>query len=238
MQRSDRIMLVDDDAEIRELLARALAGEGFEVATAKDPNHMRSQLARFSPDLILMDLMMPGEDGITATRRLRDESNIPLIMVSAKGEDVDRIIGLEIGADDYVAKPFNTRELTARIRAVLRRHRQEDRPGAGDAGTYEFEGWIIDLAKREVHRSDGEQSDLTSGEFDLLKVFVQAPGKVLSRDFLLEKTKGRQLYAFDRSVDIQVSRLRNKIEEDPKTPKLIKTIRSGGYMLTAQVESL
>ena len=237
MHTADRIMLVDDDAEIRDLLSRALAGEGFEVATAKNPEHMRSQLCRFSPDLILMDLMMPGEDGITATRKLRDESNIPLIMVSAKGEDVDRIIGLEIGADDYVAKPFNTRELTARIRAVLRRHREDTHTQAGDEGVMRFGDWTVDLAKREVYRGD-ILTDLTSGEFDLLKVFILSPGKVLSRDFLLERTKGRQLHAFDRSVDIQVSRLRNKIEETPKTPKLIKTIRSGGYMLTAQVESL
>ena len=239
MDTPDRLILCDDDTEIRELLSAALQKEGFDVVTTETPEALRKALQDNPFDLIIMDLMMPGEDGITATRTLRLTSQIPLIMLTAKGEDIDRIIGLEIGADDYVAKPFNTRELIARIRAVLRRHRTnsaDDQNKAPSHGPYHFEGWHLDSAKRTLYDGDGEQVDLTSGEFDLLLVFVCSPGRVLSRDYLLERTKGRLLHAFDRSVDIQVSRLRNKIEIDPKHPDLIKTIRNSGYMLTAQVK--
>lgn len=236
MTTPDRLLICDDDSEIRELLAAALKNEGFEVTSAENPEAMRTQLKSAQVDLIIMDLMMPGEDGITATRKLRLESNIPLIMLTAKGEDVDRIIGLEIGADDYVAKPFNTRELVARIRAVLRRHRAGDTPAGTPVTHYHFEGWLLNAAKRELFNASNEPVALTSGEFEMLLVFLKSPGRVLSRDTLLEQTKGRQLHAFDRSVDIQVSRLRNKIEANPKAPDLIKTIRSGGYMLTAEVK--
>ena len=236
-EQVDRIVLVDDDMEIRDLLSSALRAEGFDVTACADTTDMRKALSNAPADLIIMDLMMPGEDGITATRALRAESAVPIIMLTAKGDEVDRIIGLEIGADDYMAKPFNTRELVARIRAVLRRHRFESSGVGIDRAIYRFEGWALDVGKRELKNTMGELVDLTSGEFELLKVFVLSPGRVLSRDYLLEQTKGRQLHAFDRSVDIQVSRLRNKVEEDAKNPKMIKTIRSGGYMLTAQVES-
>lgn len=237
IEQNDRILLVDDDVEIRDLLGSALRAEGFDVRTCPDTTEMRKALSAAPADLIVMDLMMPGEDGITATRALRAESQIPIIMLTAKGDEVDRIIGLEIGADDYMAKPFNTRELVARIRSVLRRHRFESSGVGVDRAIYRFESWALDVGKRELKDGDGNLVDLTSGEFELLKVFVLSPGRVLSREYLLEQTKGRQLHAFDRSVDIQVSRLRNKVEEDAKNPKMIKTIRSGGYMLTAQVET-
>lgn len=237
MQR-DRLLIVDDDEDIRELLSHSLETEGFETQVSSNPADMRATLATYTPDLIIMDLMMPGEDGISATRTLRASSSIPVIMLTAKGEDLDRIIGLEMGADDYVSKPFNVRELVARIRAVLRRHRHQSDPQVTRQNLLKFEDWKIDLVKRELWSPVGEYVELTSGEFDLLKALLLESGTVMSREALLEKTKSRQLHAFDRSVDIQISRLRNKIEKDPKNPTLIKTIRSGGYMLTAQVEQV
>lgn len=237
MQR-DRLLIVDDDEDIRELLSHSLETEGFETQVSSNPADMRATLATYTPDLIIMDLMMPGEDGISATRTLRASSSIPVIMLTAKGEDLDRIIGLEMGADDYVSKPFNVRELVARIRAVLRRHRHQSDPQVTRQNLLKFEDWKIDLVKRELWSPVGEYVELTSGEFDLLKALLLESGTVMSREALLEKTKSRQLHAFDRSIDIQISRLRNKIEKDPKNPTLIKTIRSGGYMLTAQVEQV
>lgn len=234
----ERILLVDDDGELRGLLAQGLRKEGFEVETASNPEAMRALMPRFKPDLITMDLIMPGEYGITATRTLRQTSDVFVIILTAKGEDLDRIIGLEMGADDYVAKPFNTRELVARIRAVLRRGRRSSSRTAPERETVTFEGWTADMFKRLLYTPDGNLCDLTSGEFDLLRVLLESPGQVLSRSHLLERTKGRQLQAFDRSVDIQISRLRNKMEIDPKAPDLIKTIRSSGYMLTAAVETI
>ena len=235
MAEKDRLLLVDDDEDIRDLLTHSLELEEFEIRAAANPKDMQRILKEFVPDLIIMDLMMPGEDGISATRNLRFKSNIPVIMLTAKGEELDRIIGLEVGADDYILKPFNMRELTARIRAVLRRHRFQASSEANRHNLLSFEGWTIDLLKRQLLNSSGDICILTSGEFDLLRVLVTNAGQVLSREILFQKTKSRELHAFDRSVDIQVSRLRNKIEKDPKNPNLIKTIRSGGYMLTAQV---
>jgi len=231
-----RLILVDDDAEICSLLGKALEAEGFDVQTCDSAAVMRETLDTFDADLIVMDLMMPGEDGITATRALRTESSIPVLMLTAKGDEVDRIIGLEMGADDYMSKPFNVRELVARIRAILRRTQQGLNPMGAAAKMLAFEGWNLSVNKRDLYRENGDAVPLTSGEFELLHAFLSAPGRVLSRDFLLEQTKGRQMHAFDRSVDIQVSRLRNKIEVDPKNPQFIKTIRSGGYMFTAQVQ--
>jgi two-component system OmpR family response regulator len=190
-------------------------------------------------DLVVLDLMLPGEDGLSLCRRLRAESPTPVIMLTAMGEDVDRIVGLEMGADDYLPKPFNPRELLARIKAVLRRATQLA-PSATEiqAGgrMLSFEGWRLDLARRELKREDGESVPLSSGEFDLLQAFAEHPQRVLNRDQLLDLSRGRAAALYDRSVDIQVMRLRRKIEPDPKDPTLIKTVRSGGYMFTATVK--
>lgn len=235
MAVQDTLILVDDDADIRELLSAALEVEGFAVRACADTEAMDAALAQGPVDLILMDLMMPGEDGISATRRLRLSSDTPIIMLTAKGDDLDRIIGLEIGADDYVPKPFNTRELIARIRAVLRRSRHVKAESSASAQEIlAFDRWRVDMMTRELRDEMGSLCNLTSGEFELLKIFIQSPGEVLTREDLLQQTKGRQLHALDRSIDIQISRLRTKIEENPKKPKLIKTVRSSGYTLAAQ----
>ncbi len=235
MTKRISLLVVDDDNEIRNLLAQSLEMEGYEVDSAPDASVMMQKLSMRSFDLIIMDLMMPGEDGISATRRLRATSDTPIIMLTAKGEDIDRILGLEMGADDYVTKPFNTRELVARIRAVLRRGTMEETEKITSTEVLVFDRWYVNLVRRELCDVDGKVRELTSGEFDLLKIFVQAPGTVLSREALVRETKDRNLHAFDRSIDIQISRLRKKIEKDPRAPTLIKTIRSEGYMLTAQV---
>lgn len=232
------ILIVDDDAEIRDLLSRFLSKHDFRVTTAKDGREMRQALQDWSFDLVVLDLMMPGEDGLTLCRHVRSESSIPIIMLTAMGEEVDRIIGLEVGADDYMAKPFNPRELAARIKAVLRRSSNgtaveaaEDRPGK-----VAFADFVLDSATRTLHR-EGSDIALTAGEYDLLVAFVDHPRRVLNRDQLLDMARGRAAIPFDRSIDVQVGRLRRKIEMDPKNPNLIKTVRGGGYMFTAEVQA-
>jgi two-component system OmpR family response regulator len=187
-------------------------------------------------DLIVLDLMLPGEDGLTLCRNLRAKSRIPIIMLTAMGEETDRIVGLEMGADDYLAKPFNPRELLARIKAVLRR--AEQAPGAAPlegGAVLEFAGWALDLDRRELQRHDGIMVPLSSGEYELLAAFATHPGRVLSRDQLLDLARGREAQPFDRSIDVQVSRLRRKIEAEPQDPALIKTVRNGGYTFTPSV---
>ena len=230
------ILIVDDDAEIRDLLSRFLSKHEFRVTTARDGREMRQALQDWAFDLVVLDLMMPGEDGLTLCRQIRTESTIPIIMLTAMGEEVDRIIGLEVGADDYMAKPFNPRELAARIKAVLRRA-----SGLGPSDTPEgrtqrlsFAGFELDPSTRTLNREIGE-IPLTAGEYDLLIAFVDHPRRVLNRDQLLDMARGRAAIPFDRSIDVQVGRLRRKIEEDPKNPALIKTVRGGGYMFTAEV---
>lgn len=235
MDQSPHILVVDDDHEIRDLLARFLKEHGLRVTTAADGREMRRALDGWKVDLIVLDLMLPGEDGLTLCRKLRAESTIPVIMLTAMGEEVDRIVGLEMGADDYIAKPFSPRELLSRIKAVLRRAKGAPEAAAGGA-VIRFAGWSLDLDKRELHRGDGVMVPLSGGEFDLLAAFVTHPGRVLSRDQLLDLARGREAQPFDRSIDVQVSRLRRKIEEDPKEPVLIKTVRSGGYMFTPTFE--
>ncbi len=239
MERTPHILIVDDDREIRELLARFLDKHGLRVSTATDGRDMKQALADWNIDLVVLDLMLPGEDGLTLCRNLRANSSVPIIMLTAMGEETDRIIGLEMGADDYLAKPFNPRELLARIKAVLRRFEAPaGRPAAGAAATgatFDFAGWALNLGKRELKSANGVLVPLSGGEFNLLQAFVERPGRVLSRDQLLDMTRGREAQPFDRSIDVQISRLRRKIEDDPATPSLIKTIRSGGYMFTANV---
>jgi two-component system, OmpR family, response regulator len=235
METTPHLLVVDDDREIRDLLARFLKGHGFRVTAAEDGRAMFEALSGGRFDLVVLDLMLPGEDGLTLCRRLRAESDLPVIMLTAMGEETDRIVGLEVGADDYLAKPFNPRELLARVRAVLRRAGAPGRVGevSGDAIT--FEGWRLDVARRELRRPEGALVPLTAGEFDLLVVLAERPGRVLSREQLLDLTRGREAQPFDRSVDVQLSRLRRKIEADPREPAIIKTVRGGGYVFAAPV---
>jgi two-component system phosphate regulon response regulator OmpR len=227
-----RILVVDDDARLRELLNRYLGEQGYAVRTAADATEMGRALARERCDLIILDLMLPGEDGLSICRRLRGQGEqMPIIMLTAKGDDVDRIVGLEIGADDYLPKPFNPRELVARIQAVLRRQPQREAPGAPTAATQVvvFGEFTLNLGTRSLTRKD-EAVDLTTGEFSLLKVLVQHPRQPLSRDKLMELARGREFGAFDRSIDVQISRLRKLLEADPAKPALIQTVWGFGYV--------
>jgi two-component system OmpR family response regulator len=236
MQGSPHILIVDDHREIRELVSRALATEGFRVSVAADGRAMRKIMADARIDLIILDLMLPGEDGLSLCRALRAESSIPIIMLTAKGDEIDRVVGLELGADDYIPKPFGSRELIARIRAVLRRTRNDgtdDQPQR--AKRYSFDRWQLDTGARELLRGDGVTVPLSTGEFDLLVALIERPQRVLSRDQLLDLARGRAAGSFDRSIDTQVSRLRKKLEEDPNEPKIIKTVWGGGYMFAPAV---
>jgi two-component system OmpR family response regulator len=228
------ILIVDDDREIRDLLNRFLVKHGLRVSTARDGVEMTRTLDGAAIDLVVLDLMLPGEDGLSLCRKLRATTSLPVIMLTAMGEDTDRIVGLEMGADDYLPKPFNPRELLARIKAVLRR--VQSLPAASPKGdTAKFDGWVLDLGSRRLTSPQGEEVELSTGEYDLLLAFATHPRRVLSRDQLLDLARGRTAAPFDRSVDIQVMRLRRKIESDPKEPRLIKTVRGGGYMFAAEV---
>jgi two-component system OmpR family response regulator len=237
MQGAPHILIVDDHREIRDLVSRALTKEGFRASAAADGKAMRKVLADNRIDLVLLDLMLPGEDGLSLCRTLRAESNIPVIMLTAKGDEVDRVIGLEMGADDYLPKPFGSRELIARIRAVLRRSQEPVARTSAErrAKRYRFERWALDTGARELLREDGVSVPLSTGEYDLLIVLVERSQRVLSRDQLLDLARGRTAAGIDRSIDTQVSRLRKKLEVDPADPKLIKTVWGGGYMFTPTV---
>ncbi|HSN40142.1 MAG TPA: two-component system response regulator OmpR [Burkholderiales bacterium] len=227
-----KILVVDDDARLRDLLNRYLTEQGFSVRAVADSNDMNRQLARERYDLMVLDLMLPGEDGLSICRRLRGSNeNMPIIMLTAKGDDVDRIVGLEVGADDYLPKPFNPRELVARIQAVLRRQPAPMPPGAPSAEVevVEFGPFSFNLAARSLARN-GEDVPLTTGEFALLKALVQHPRTPLSRDKLMELARGREFGAFDRSIDVQVSRLRRLVEHDPAKPAYIQTVWGFGYV--------
>ncbi len=237
MTEQPHILVVDDDREIRDLVARYLRQHEYRVRSAADGVQMRRELADWAFDLVILDLMLPGEDGLSLCRRLRVDSNIPVIMLTAMGEETDRIIGLEMGADDYVAKPFNPRELLARIKAVLRRTSGalNSVKAAKTTSVHVFAAWRFDLKTRELTSPDGILTPLSAGEYDLLATFVTHPRRVLSRDQLLDMSRGREALPFDRSIDVQVSRLRRKIETDPAKPRLITTVRGGGYMFTPDV---
>jgi two-component system OmpR family response regulator len=238
-ERQPHILIVDDDREICSLLAQFFARQSFRVSPAYDGTEMFKILATSRIDLIVLDLMLPGEDGLSLCRRLRAESQIPVIMLTAMGEEIDRIVGLEMGADDYLSKPFNPRELLARTRAVLRRSGMAppaDPPPAGRI--LGFDDWRLDVGRRELRRADGTLVILSSGEFEMLLAFAEHPQRVLTRDQLLDLARGRVAAPYDRSVDIQVMRLRRKIERDQRNPTLIKTVRSGGYIFTAAVRLL
>ncbi len=242
MDRTPHLLVVDDDREIRSLVAQFLTKHGYRVTGVRDGAEMMRTLDGARVDLIVLDLMLPGEDGLSLCRRLRatpQTAQTPVIMLTAMGEETDRIVGLEMGADDYLAKPFSPRELLARIKAVLRRVSAPPVAGApAAAGTVlRFEGWSLDLTKRELRSPDGVLVQLSAGEYDLLVAFVEHPQRVLTRDQLLDLARGRSAVPFDRSIDVQVSRLRRKIEPDPAEPTLIKTVRGGGYLFTPTVSS-
>ena len=228
------IYVVDDDPGIRDSLAEYLAGQGFEVASADGGAALDALLDEARPDLLVLDLMMPGEDGLSIARRLKGQAGSPpIIMLSAKGEDIDRIVGLEVGADDYLPKPFNPRELLARIRAVMRRGAAT--PAAADEPLrmFEFGPFTANLDARSLSRGD-EEIDLTSGEFSLLEIFVAHPNRALSRDWLMDQLRGFERDPYDRSIDVRVNRLRKKIEDDPSNPRYIKTVWGQGYLITPQ----
>ncbi len=231
-KRADRILVVDDDDRLRELLRRYLVQEGFDVLLAADGEGMDKLLLRDSVDLVVLDLMMPEEDGLSICRRLRAaKNNTPIIMLTAKGDEVDRIVGLEVGADDYLAKPFNPRELLARVNAVLRRRPQTEVPGAPSATmeVVEFGEFIFDMGARTLRRN-GQLVTLTTGEFSMLKVLVRHARQPLSREKLAQLARGRGFEPFDRSLDVQVSRLRKLIETDPGSPRYIQTVWGLGYV--------
>jgi two-component system OmpR family response regulator len=233
-----RILMVDDDPGIRDVVSEFLGRHGYKVSTAGDAREMEQALERGPVDLIVLDVMLPGEDGLAICRRLAVGSGPPVIKHSAMGEDTDRIVGLEMGADDYLPKPCNPRELLARIRAVLRRRREPRNGEEGIGAGCEFAGWALDLVRRELRSPQGVVVNLSSGEFSLLRVFVERPQRVLTRDQLLELARGPDSDAFDRAIDVQISRLRRKLDDGGGGQDLIRTIRNEGYMFTPKVKRI
>jgi len=231
------ILVVDDDAGLRELLQEYLTAQGYRVTTVADGVAMDAHLAGNTADLVILDLMLPGEDGLALARKLRVRGNLPIIMLSARGEDVDRIVGLEVGADDYLSKPFNPRELLARIRALLRRSENThaaDEPANHIA--YRFGDFQLNIDTHDLHKN-GTSVPLTAGEFNLLRIFIEHPNRVLSRDSIMDMLKGYERSPFDRSIDVRVTRLRRKIEEDPNTPLFIRTVWGEGYLFASSSNS-
>jgi len=229
-----KLLLVDDEASLRQPLADYLTRQGFVVRQAADAAKARAALTDDVPDLVLLDIMMPGEDGLSLCRHLVEAKDLPVILLTARGEATDRIVGLEIGADDYVVKPFEPRELVARIRSVLRRSSRGGAVPDNDA-QYEFEGWLLDPLKRRLVDPEGTLVPISSAEFRLLTAFLDHPRQVLDRDRLLDMVQGREAHLFDRAVDNQVSRLRRKMEADSREPRLIQTVWGGGYRLASDV---
>ena len=236
---SEHILVVEDDPTVRSFIEEYLGSQGYRMSGAKDGTGMRHVLSKQDVDLVILDLMLPGEDGLELAREIRAESDVPIVMVTGRSDTVDRVVGLEMGADDYIPKPFEARELLARIRSVLRRAqkapgtRSENKPRQTMAS---FSGWTLDLGRRQLIGTNGEEVRLTSAEFDLLVAFVNNPDKVLSRDRLLDLVYGREMFPFERSIDVLVMRLRGKIETDRGNPELIKTVRGAGYVFTPNVQ--
>src|SRR5438552_3918375 len=237
MSDTAHILVVDDQQEICDVVQEYLTGEGYRVSTASVGGGMRRVLGQSHVDLVILDLMLPGEDGLTLARSLRSESGIGIIILTGRGETVDRIIGLEMGADDYLPKPFHLRELMARVKSVLRRVQTRIGESQPTVRTHaRFGGWSLDLSSRELVSPTGEEVRLTTGEFDLLSAFVNNANQVLSRDRLLDLARNREAGPFDRTIDVQVGRLRRKLEDDPQRPTMIKTVRGTGYIFTPAVE--
>jgi DNA-binding response OmpR family regulator len=230
-----QILVVDDDAGLRDLLQQYLSAQGFQVATVADGGAMDVFFATHSADIVILDLMLPGEDGLSLARRLRAKGEIPIIMLSARGDEVDRIVGLEVGADDYLAKPFNPRELLARIRALLRRSEHvQPKAEAPAQNNFRFGAFVLNPDSRDLHKN-GSNVPLTAGEFNLLRIFIEHPNRVLSRDTLMDLLKGYERSPFDRSIDVRVTRLRRKIEDDPNAPLFIRTVWGEGYLFAPDV---
>jgi two-component system, OmpR family, response regulator len=239
MDRTDHILIVDDDAEIRSLLSQYLEKNGLRVSAVGDGRAMWQALERASVDLIVLDLMLPGDDGLTLCRMLRSRSDTPVIMLTARGDETDRIVGLEMGADDYLPKPFSARELLARIKVILRRTRAlPPNLKPQDEHRLHFAGWTLDTARRQLVAPDGSGSPINGVEYKLLRVFLDHPNRVLDRDQLMDLTQGREADPLDRSIDVQVSRLRRRLHDDPQSPALIKTVRGEGYVLSVPVEKV
>ena len=238
MDKTDCILIVDDDPEIRGLLVNYLSRNAFEAVAARDGREMWQKLERHAVDLIVLDLMLPDTDGLTLCRELRVKSSIPVLMLTARGEETDRIVGIEMGADDDLVKPFNPRELLARIKAILRRARALP-PNLRPEQTrcLSFAGWCLDTAARLLTSPDGVATPLSGGEYRLLRILLDHPNRVLTRDQLTEMTQGREAEAYDRAVDVQVSRLRQRLHDDSREPELIKTVRGEGYVLASAVEA-
>jgi len=233
----DHVLVVDDDVEIRNLLGDYLRKNGYQVTVVADGKAMRTTLTRSRIDLIVLDLMLPGEDGLSLCRRLRAEADTPVIMLTARGEETDRIIGLEMGADDYLAKPFSPRELLARIKTVLRRYRSlPQNLRADDARVLRFAGWSLDTAARHLVSAEGVVVSLSGAEYQLLRIFLSHAGQVLTRDQLMLLAKGHEADPMDRTIDLRVSRLRHRLGDDSAEPHIIKTVRGEGYFLAAAVE--
>jgi two-component system OmpR family response regulator len=234
----EHLLIVDDDAEIRQLLAQYLHDNGYRVTAASDGKAMRAALAAGQPDLIILDVMLPGEDGVSLCRAVRARSEVPIIMLTARGDDTDRIVGLEVGADDYMPKPFNPRELLARIKSVLRRSKAMPPNLRRDEVRWlRFAGWQLDAVTRNLTAPDGVVVPLGATEFKLLRVLLEHPGRVLTRDQLIELMLSRDAGPFDRALDVQISRLRQRLREDAREPAIIKTVRGQGYVLAAVVDS-
>ncbi|MDX9995163.1 MAG: response regulator [Rhodocyclaceae bacterium] len=234
----EHLLVVDDDREIRRLLEEYLEQAGYRVTTVGDGRAMRRALESSRIDLVVLDLMLPGEDGLVLCRELRSRSNLPVLMLTARGAEVDRIVGLEMGADDYLAKPFNPRELLARIRSILRRAQAlPPNLAAEDVKSFRFAGWTLDVATRNALAPDGLVVPLSGAEYRLLRVLLEHPQCVLSRDQLLELANGREPILFDRSIDVTIGRLRKRLQDDGKEPALVKTVRGEGYVLAARVEA-
>jgi DNA-binding response OmpR family regulator len=232
------ILVVDDDPKVRLLIRRCLEPEGYRVSEAQDAKSVFSALKAGHIDLITLDLTLASEDGLEIARRIQSTAPVPIIMITGKGDTIDRIVGLELGADDYISKPFHVREVLARVRSVLRRSK-EGNPSRHQRNqprnVFRFANWVLDCDKRELRSTTGALSQLTTAEFDLLAILVQRPNRVLSRDTLLDLLKGQDWAAYDRIIDTQIARLRKKIEANPEAPELIKTVRGVGYSFTADV---
>lgn len=241
---SDPILIVDDEPEVRALLRAGLEAEGFSVVEAGNGAEAEAQLANLPISLLTLDLKLGGEDGLKLARDLRAKRNTPIVMITGKGDPIDRVVGLELGADDYIAKPFLMREVVARVRAVLRRYQPSGIVAAAEPATssggprYAFDGWIMDTSRREVRTPEGSACDLTTAEFNLLAILIQRPGRVLSRDELMDLLKGQDWTPLDRSIDGLVARLRKKIEPESERPQLVKTVRGVGYVFASSVKRI
>jgi len=232
---SAKILIIDDDPDVRDIVERCLTDAGYQVWLLEDGSKVFDTISENDIDLAIVDLVLPDTDGLMLTRRIKEHSNIGVIILSGRGDTTEKIIGLEVGADDYLSKPFEPRELLARVRSVLRRIGQETPEGTIEVTVFTFDDWRLDVTARTLTSPKGEPVELSSGEFNLLKAFVEHPNRVLSRDQLLDYTHANDTPAFDRSVDVRVGRVRKKIEIDPQNPNFIKTIRNGGYMFAAKI---